>query len=294
MSLIGSLEDLALGDILQILSLSRRSGILYLTKKDEEGKIVFADGQITSAASSAHPNNVLELLRDKGIIPDALLKETTEKYKAGGKPDIKKFLIQSGTARPEIIEEAVQSYITGTVFNFFSWTEGNFDFEIADTPDNFYVPGLEGYLDAPLNPQYVAIEGARKVDEEKRDTTVAQGNKSEFGPQIREMEELIIVDQKADSQTFLKDSLESRGFRAAAMADLNALYEYLEAIKDSPRFPMVVADLAIPKTRGEGMLGGMELLRWVSEKNMKIPVVLLSSINNEEAGNQKYSGSTHT
>ncbi|MCL4558390.1 MAG: DUF4388 domain-containing protein [Deltaproteobacteria bacterium] len=63
MSLIGSLEDLALGDILQILSLSRRSGVLYLTRKGEEGKIVFADGQITSAASTASPNDVLKLLR---------------------------------------------------------------------------------------------------------------------------------------------------------------------------------------------------------------------------------------
>lgn len=282
MSLIGSLEDLALGDILQILSLSRRSGILYLTRPGEEGKIIFADGQITSAVSTAHPNNVLELLRDKGIIQDSQVDRITGELKRSGTSDVKPFLVKSGTLQPGIIEEVIQSYVTSTIFNFFSWTEGNFDFEIADSPDNFYKPGLEGYLDAPLNPQYVAIEGTRKSDEEKRDTVATEGHKDEFGPQIREMEELIIVDQKADSQTFLKESLESRGFRTGSMADLHALYEYLEAIKDSPRFPMVVVDLTIPKTKGEGMLGGMELLRWVSEKNMKIPVVLMSNINNEE------------
>ena len=41
MSLVGSLEDLGLGDILQIVSLSRKSGLLLLRSDDGEGRIVF-------------------------------------------------------------------------------------------------------------------------------------------------------------------------------------------------------------------------------------------------------------
>ncbi len=282
MSLIGSLEDLALGDILQILSLSRRSGILYLTRKGEEGKIVFIDGQIISASNSTGSNDILRLLHEKGIIEDKLMEELDRQIDKSGTSDAKSFLIQSKNINEDVAEEVVQTYMNDIIFGFFSWTEGNFDFEITENLKDVYKPQRESYLAVPLNPQYVAIEGARKSDEKRREQGFEIEQKDEFAEQIREMEEFIIIDQNADSQTFLKDSLESRGFRTSAMADLNALYEYLETIKDSPRFPMVIADLTIPKAKGEGMLGGMELLEWILEKKMKVPVILLSSVNNEE------------
>ncbi len=282
MSLIGSLEDLALGDILQILSLSRRSGILYLTRKGEEGKIVFIEGQIISASINSSPNDILGLLEQKGILEDKLTEELADSINKNGSTDAKSFLIQSKVANADVIEDAIQTYMNDIVFGFFSWTEGNFDFEITENLKQIYKPGMESYLAVPLNPQYVAIEGARKTDEKRKDQGFAEEPKDEFASQILEMEEFIIIDQNADSQSFLKESLESRGFRASVMADLNALYEYLETIKDSPRFPMILSDLTIPKTTGEGMLGGMELLKWTLEKKIKVPVILLSSVNNEE------------
>ena len=44
MSLVGSLEDLGLGDILQIVHLSRKSGMLWIRSDAGEGQIVFARG----------------------------------------------------------------------------------------------------------------------------------------------------------------------------------------------------------------------------------------------------------
>ncbi len=282
MSLIGSLEDLALGDILQILSLSRRSGILYLTRKAEEGKIVFIDGQIISAAASTSPNDILSLLKEKGLVDDKHAEELSGRIDAGGGSDAKAVILASNLLGTDIVEDAVQSYMNTVIFGFFGWTEGNFDFEITENLKEVYRPQRESYLAVPLNPQYVAIEGARKSDEKRRGQGLEEEPKDEFISQIREMEEFIIVDQSADSQTFLKESLESRGFRTSVIADLKALYEYLDSIKDSPRYPMIVADLTIPKTSGEGMLGGMELLSWLSARAFKVPVVMLSSINNEE------------
>ncbi len=280
MSLIGSLEDLALGDILQILSLSRRSGILYLTRKGEEGKIVFADGQITSAASTASPNDVLKLLRDKDLIPESRGEAIREELKRSDRPDVKTLLRKSGAVSPEALEGVIQSYITDTIFGFFEWTEGNFDFEIADTPDKVYESDTACYLETPLNPQYIVIEGTRKIDENKM--VAERSQQEEPSVLIKELEEIIVVDHDADSQGFLRESLESRGFKTSALADLGTLYGYITSIQDSPRVPMIVANLTIPKTKGEGMLGGMELLRWTTDEKIKIPVVLLSSISNEE------------
>ena len=49
MSLIGSLEDLGLGEVLQILSLSQKSGLLSVRGDDGEGIIVLRDGLVLAA-----------------------------------------------------------------------------------------------------------------------------------------------------------------------------------------------------------------------------------------------------
>ena len=50
MSLVGSLEDLGLGDILQIASLSRKSGLLRLRTGRGEGHIVLHEGLVRGAS----------------------------------------------------------------------------------------------------------------------------------------------------------------------------------------------------------------------------------------------------
>ncbi len=49
MSLVGSLEDLGLGDILQIISMSRKSGVLTLRCEEGEGRIFFDSGTVRTA-----------------------------------------------------------------------------------------------------------------------------------------------------------------------------------------------------------------------------------------------------
>ena len=44
MSLVGNIEDLGLSDILQIVSLSKKSGVLYLSQKNRHGNIYFSLG----------------------------------------------------------------------------------------------------------------------------------------------------------------------------------------------------------------------------------------------------------
>ena len=49
MSLVGNLEDLSLGDLLQIVSLSQKSGVLALESAAGKGLIVFRAGLVYAA-----------------------------------------------------------------------------------------------------------------------------------------------------------------------------------------------------------------------------------------------------
>ena len=75
MSLVGNLEDLSLGDILQIVSLSRKSGTLLLVSRGREGKIIFFNGQVIRASSTIYPENLGNLLLRHSLIDVHALKK---------------------------------------------------------------------------------------------------------------------------------------------------------------------------------------------------------------------------
>jgi hypothetical protein len=53
MSLVGRLEDLALPDIFQIISLSKKTGTLIVRSRKGTGMVVFLNGQVIQAASDS-------------------------------------------------------------------------------------------------------------------------------------------------------------------------------------------------------------------------------------------------
>jgi len=51
MSLVGNLEDLSLPDILQIVSLSKKSGVLTIEKEGHQGRIFIREGRVIQTIS---------------------------------------------------------------------------------------------------------------------------------------------------------------------------------------------------------------------------------------------------
>src|SRR5215470_15925942 len=70
MSLVGSLEDLGLADILQIVSLSRKSGMLVLRSDSGNGRIVLRDGLVQGAAIKGEPEDLRGLLLADGCVDE--------------------------------------------------------------------------------------------------------------------------------------------------------------------------------------------------------------------------------
>ena len=75
MSLVGNLEDLGLGDILQIVSLSRKSGILVISGDDNEGEIIFKNGQVIRCTSTDVVENLRETISVSELIDPEQLDE---------------------------------------------------------------------------------------------------------------------------------------------------------------------------------------------------------------------------
>lgn len=171
MSLVGNLEDLGLGEILQIVSLSRKSGMLTLHSRGREGKVFFRNGQVIRASSSVFHQNLGEVLVQKGVIDLPTLKKSLSLQETEGfRERLGTILIKHFSVSADEIEQVVREQIENVVYSLFAWAEGTFDFELQDNVapiDDTHLDPVQFMLDQGLNPQFLAMEGTRIIDERR-------------------------------------------------------------------------------------------------------------------------------
>jgi len=168
MSLDGYLEDLSVCDILQILSLSKKTGTLLLKSQCDEGSISFSEGQVIRAFSSCFPEGLGQLLCYADVITQEQVDSALSHQKslADHKP-LGQLLVEMFKVPTELIEQAVQTQIEKIVFSFFSWKEGSFTFRMEKLQSfgSALVNPLDFMLLKGLSPQRLAIKGQKICDQ---------------------------------------------------------------------------------------------------------------------------------
>jgi len=162
MSLVGSLEDLGLGDILQIVSLSRKSGLLMIHSEEGEGRIIFCDGLVRAAFVKGEANDLRDLLGD--FVPEDEFERAVELAAARGEP-LDAIIPECTALTKERLDSLRREHIERAVFRIFSWQGGEFSFEVRDEVE---ARDAEILLPTGINAQYLTMEATRIDDEEDR------------------------------------------------------------------------------------------------------------------------------
>lgn len=172
MGLVGNLEDLGLGDILQIISLSRKSGVLSLHYHREMGKIIFRNGLVVNACSNYKQESLAEYLVRKNVISEEVARDALKIFQQSGKKErLKSIFINRFKIPAEKIEREIMSHIEGIVYHFFTWDGGTFSFELKEVEEeigNLSEMDRDFILDVGISPQFLTLEGARIQDERRR------------------------------------------------------------------------------------------------------------------------------
>jgi hypothetical protein len=161
MSLVGSLEDLGLGEILQIVSLSGKSGMLWIRSPFGEGRILFDRGAIHGAERAGGPRDLRGLLAQVGALREAEIEDLAADAAAAGTP-FEEVVTARTALDPARIEELRERQVESVVLAMFGWTSGEFSFEIRE---DAVASAGELALRAGMNAQFLALEGARIRDE---------------------------------------------------------------------------------------------------------------------------------
>ncbi len=129
MSLLGRLEDLSLTDIVQIVYLSRRTGVLEIVDEHGRHTVLFRHGLVVNASSPEHPD-LASYLAAKGLVPEAAVPGLRQMEEKG---------IPCGTAAIEMnfmsaadLAAAVHERIVSVVAPLLQSREGEFNFILSD------------------------------------------------------------------------------------------------------------------------------------------------------------------
>lgn len=318
MSLVGNLEDLGLGDILQIVSLSRKSGVLSLSSRHREGKIVFSNGQVIRAVSSVYRENLGHLLLRKALVDIATLKKALlQQRNSSNPPRLGTILAEQFDVPGDAIEEAVKEQIEKIVYSFFGWTEGTFSFGLSE-PEEIaatHFDPLQFMLDQGLNPQWLAMEGSRILDEKRHrgeelveepveptidldsllegvvdDEPIPVPDSAEIEPELEPVLDiaesgrriLVVDDDRLTCQGLFK-ALGDLGHQVESYDTGGDFLDRVEQLWAEGERPALLIDLIMPRIDGSGILGGLELLEVVGRKYPELDVQILTDHPNQDA-----------
>lgn len=162
MSLEGRLEDLGLADIFQIISLSKRSGVLTIIRKEGTGRLVFNRGMLIFGSSDSVSRLGYTLVK-KGLVTTEELEKALRLQKTGGmKLPVGAILEKTGAISKGVLEEELRNHLVEVVRDFLNWESGSFHFELGSPVPNDLT------LEEGLNLDFLMMEASRRQDEFER------------------------------------------------------------------------------------------------------------------------------
>lgn len=246
MSLVGRLEDLALSDIFQIISLSKKTGTLVLKGKAGAAVVVFKNGQVIQAATDDLRDTLGNILISRGIITEQdLSRSLDEQKKIKGAKRLGNILVDMGLLKQEVLEDTIREQIEGMIYSLLAWEDGFFNFELGEISptDKIEVSTHEFLLKAGINPEYLLMESARVMDEKKRDQKGGPAGKQKAPDK----------DSKKKTDSEFAEFLEEHGITTPgtptgeerALMDRSKEMNTLKAMFEELRFPTATSEITL-------------------------------------------------
>jgi hypothetical protein len=163
MALQGNLEDFSLAEILQLIALQRKSGVLKLTSNEANAVLFFEKGNIVSVTDRREKKSdpLLEFL----VSTERLTAEQAEQIctiRLQGKKDPLEVIITGGYLTSKQLSEGVEAHARELLPKLLAWKTGHYFF----SGDEKTVARL--FFKVPMRTEALLIESMRRLDESAR------------------------------------------------------------------------------------------------------------------------------
>jgi len=160
MALEGTLRDFSFADILQLISLQRKTGVLTLRADENLVTVSFQDGCIVGASTlNQHTEDMIGLiLLKRGEVTEAELEGALRRQEETLQR-LGRILIDHHVVPVETVRIALHQQILQIVYRVFRWSDGEYHFSQETDID------YDRDLLQPMAADSIIMEGARMTDE---------------------------------------------------------------------------------------------------------------------------------
>jgi CheY-like chemotaxis protein len=268
MGLKGSLDELSILDVLQIVGFSKKTGSLHVSGSFGQGVVVFKNGLVYSAFS----------------------------------PSTGEFLNQNDPGdRPEEREALLIEQVQMALRELTVLREGNFEFVLTqDLPEKLNGIDLASfYLRKGIDTQGLLLGLVKEIDDERREATELlesyfkqeptreeppfdtpppqQEPKKDAGPvPADEIPAVVLVDDEPLINRIVGVEFQTNGYKVQTATSPDEALSAVRALIEAGRQVLVVTDLRMPTTTGTSFFGGFELIRLLKRNRLKVPILLMT------------------
>ncbi len=160
MALEGTLRDFSLADILQLIALQHKTGLLNVRSPSDTVTLGFLDGMLVSAESSAQRLDTrlgTVLVKTRRLSPEVL--QRALEIQSQTLQRLGFILLKNGFCTAQDLRDGLDIQIRRIAYGLFRWTDGDYVFEQMDHVD------YDRDSTTPLAVERLLMEGARMVDE---------------------------------------------------------------------------------------------------------------------------------
>ncbi|HUG40468.1 MAG TPA: DUF4388 domain-containing protein [Longimicrobiales bacterium] len=161
MAIEGPLRELGIQDVLQMLDLSRKSGVLLVRSQrmKDEAVVHVVDGALVFASRRRSMRLLGQQLLREGKLTEPELERALELQRQDPRQRLGAILVEMGCVDRSELDRQLRFQIEETIYDLLAWDEGYFRFDETDeTPDGPVRVRVDSLL----------MEGARRIDEWSR------------------------------------------------------------------------------------------------------------------------------
>lgn len=158
MALQGNLQDFSTTQLLNLVSLAKKTGSMSLENAKDSALLYFRDGKLVHASTRQLQGRLVDMLQEsKKLKPEQVAAVTRQSPKLSDKA-LGIDLIRAGVVSQQDIVQSVKNFMLNIVYSLFSWTEGQFKFNQGVRPSN-------DRITVPLNLDNIILDGTRRQNE---------------------------------------------------------------------------------------------------------------------------------
>lgn len=158
MALRGNLRDFSFMQILNLINLARKTGMLSVEGPGEMARVYFREGKLAYAQIGREENDLSAILARNRKITANQARVIHERTKGKTDKEVGLLLINAGYLTQKDVFESLQKYSIDVIRRLFTWVEGVFQFD-----QTLSIP--DGKIPVRVELENLIIEGSRQLRE---------------------------------------------------------------------------------------------------------------------------------